>query len=239
MKINPFKTTNPFCPAARLYHETGRFQAANTGTDRQSANADRITISLFGQNSRVESLMKQRHSLLERKNELIRSTLENGGNRESIQDLLDTYEEQMKNLDQQISQEMADLNADQPDKNPSASKNNTTKTEAELRKEQIFGLVNLSSGLSQTEAMQSAKTAIEGEARVLKSEIRMDKGRGGDPEAIAKREEKLTNLQQKATGLSADIAKTAGDTAKQIDENYRSAKEAAREETKNEDNPPA
>lgn len=229
MKINPYQTMNPYCPAPRFSTGASR-PAADPATDRQPWNPDRLTISLYGQNSRIEGLMKQKHSLLERKNELIRSTLENGGSRESIQELLDTYDEQMKNLDQQISREMASLNTDQTDKDSSISKNNAPKTKEELRKKQISDLVDLSSGLSQVTSIQSARTSVEGEARVLESEIRMDKGRGGDPEAIARRGEKLADLQERAAGLSADIMKASRDIAEQIDENHRTTEETVREE---------
>ncbi len=229
MKINPYQTMNPYCSAPRFSPGASRL-AADSATDRQPWNPDRLTISLYGQNSRIESLMKQKHSLLERKNELIRSTLENGGSRESIQELLDTYEEQMKNLDQQISREMASLNTDRTDKDSSISKNNAPKTKEELRKKQISDLVDLSSGLSQVTSIQSARTSVEGEARVLESEIRMDKGRGGDPEVIARRGEKLADLQQRAAGLSADIMKASRDIAEHIDESRSSAKEAPCEE---------
>lgn len=229
MKINPYQTMNPYCSAPRFSPGASRL-AADPATDRQPGNLDRLTISLYGQNSRIEGLIKQKHSLLERKNDLIRSTLENGGSRESIQELLDTYAEQMKNLDQQISREMASLNTDQTDKDSSISKNNAPKTKEELRKKQISDLVDLSSGLSQVKSIQSARTSVEGEARVLESEIRMDKGRGGNPEAIARRGEKLADLQQRAAGLSADIMKASRDIAEQIDESHRTAEETVREE---------
>lgn len=65
---------------------------------------------------------------------------------------------------------------------------------------------------------------------MLESEIRMDKGRGGDPEVIARRGEKLADLQQRAAGLSADIMKASRDIAEHIDESRSSAKEAPCEE---------
>lgn len=63
------------------------------------------------------------------------------------------------------------------------------KPREELQKERIASLVDLSSGMAQAEAIQSAKTRTEGEARILESKIRMDKGRCGDSESIARRED--------------------------------------------------
>jgi len=57
MKINPYQTMNPYCPAPRFSPGASRL-AADPATDRQPGNPDRLTISLYGQNSRIESLMK-------------------------------------------------------------------------------------------------------------------------------------------------------------------------------------
>lgn len=81
--------------------------------------------------------------------------------------------------------------------------------------------MDLSSGMAQAEAIPSAKTRTEGEARILESEIRMDKGHCGDSENIAGREEKLSKLQQRADSLTADIMKLAEDTADKISESHK------------------
>ena len=90
-----------------------RFSASNSNQmlydrTKDEEDQDTVTISLFGQNnnSRIKNLMGQRQLLLEQKNELLHTTMENGGDKQSIQDLLESYEEQLKELDQQISQEM-------------------------------------------------------------------------------------------------------------------------------------
>ncbi len=51
--------------------------------------------------------MEQKQSLLERKNQWVNSALENGQDIKSIHDMLESYEEQLNELEQQISQEMA------------------------------------------------------------------------------------------------------------------------------------
>ena len=91
-----------------------RFSASNSNqmlydrTKDEEEDRDTVTLSLFGQNnnSRIKNLMGQRQLLLEQKNELLHTTMENGEDKQSIQDLLESYEEQLKELDQQISQEM-------------------------------------------------------------------------------------------------------------------------------------
>lgn len=79
-------------------------------------------------------------------------------------------------------------------------------------------MVDLSSGMSQIRTVQSSQTQVEGEARVLESEIKMDKGRTGDTEITAKKEEKLAQLQQKAAELTANTVKISGEITEKISE---------------------
>ena len=72
--------------------------------------------------------------------------------------------------------------------------------------------------MSQIRTVQSSQTQVEGEARVLESEIKMDKGRTGDTEITAKKEEKLAQLQQKAAELTANTVKISGEINEIISE---------------------
>lgn len=89
-----------------------------------------------------------------------------------------------------------------------------------IEQERISNLVDLSSGMSQARTVQSSQTQVEGEARVLESEIKMDKGRTGDTELIAKKEEELAQLQQKAAGLTANAVKISGEINEKISETH-------------------
>ncbi len=88
----------------------------------------------------------------------------------------------------------------------SSEKEEEPKTRQEIEKERISHLVDLSCGLSRSRAVQSSQIKAEGEARVLESEIKMDKERTGETEFTAKKEEKLAKLQQRAADLPAKIA---------------------------------
>lgn len=180
---------------------------------------DTVEISLFGQNnSRIKYLMEQRQSLVERKNEWLQSAMEKGEDVKSLRDMLDSYEEQMKELDQQISQEMARQNREQLDKaQQAAKKEEEPKTKEEIEQERMASLMALSSGISQAETVQSSQTRIDGEARVLESEIKMDKGRTGDTEITAKKEEQLAKLQAKAAELTSAAGEISGDVIERID----------------------
>ena len=220
MKITGYQTMSASFSRNQMFWNTRQMKSENRGNSNLAGgDRDTVTISFLGQNSnsRIRNLMEQKQSLLERKNQWVNSALENGQDIKSIHDMLESYEEQLNELEQQISQEMARQNSGQPEKVQS-SKNDEPKTKQEIEQEKISNLVDLSSGMSQIRTVQSSQTQVEGEARVLESEIKMDKGRMGDTEITAKKEEKLAQLQQKAAELTANTVKISGEINEIISE---------------------
>ncbi len=221
MKITGYQTMSASFSRNQMFWNTRQMKSENRGNSNlPGGDRDTVTISFLGQssNSRIRNLMEQKQSLLERKNQWVNSALKNGQDIKSIHDMLDSYEEQLNELEQQISQEMARQNSRQPEKVQSPKKNNEPKTKQAIEQERISDLVDLSSGMSQIRTVQSSQTQVEGEARVLESEIKMDKGRMGDTEIIAKKEEKLAQLQQKAAELTANTVKISGEITEKISE---------------------
>ena len=221
MKITGYQTMSASFSRNQMFWNTRQMKSENRGNSNlRGGDRDTVTISFLGQssNSRIRNLMEQKQSLLERKNQWVNSALENGQDIKSIHDMVESYEEQLNELEQQISQEMARQNSGKPEKVQSAKKNNEPKTKQAIEQEKISDLVDLSSGMSQIRTVQSSQTQVEGEARVLESEIKMDKGRMGDTEIIAKKEEKLAQLQQKATELTANTVKISGEINEKISE---------------------
>lgn len=219
MKITGYQTMSASFSGTQMFWNTRQMKSENRGNSNlPGGDRDTVTISFLGQNSnsRIRNLMEQKQSLLERKNQWVNSALENGQDVKSIHDMLESYEEQLNELEQQISQEMARKNSGQPEKVQSP-KNDEPKTKQEIEQERISNLVDLSSGMSQIRTVQSSQTRVEGEARVLESEIKMDKGRTGDTEIIAKKEEKLAQLQQKAAELTANTVKISGEIISETD----------------------
>lgn len=219
MKITGYQTMSASFSRNQMFWNTRQMKSENRGNSNlRGRDRDTVTISFLGQNSnsRIRNLMEQKQSLLERKNQWVNSALENGQDIKSIHDMLESYEEQLNELEQQISQEMARQNSGQPEKVQS-SKNDEPKTKQEIEQEKISNLVDLSSGMSQIRTVQSSQTQVEGEARVLESEIKMDKGRTGDTEITAKKEEKLAQLQQKAAELTANTVKISGEIISETD----------------------
>lgn len=236
MKISGYQNMSVSFSGTQMFQDTRQMKSQNNGIANLPADRDTVTISLFGQNnSRVKNLMEQKQFLLERKNEWINSALENGQDTKSMRDILDSYEEQMKELDQQISQEMAKKNIVKPEKTQPSEENDEPKTKQEIEQERISNLVDLSSGLAKSRAVQSSQTQAEGEARVLESEIKMDKGRTTDTEIIARKEEKLAQLQQKTIELTAKVVEISGEMVEKMNEENTHIKQELPEKDKKED----
>lgn len=241
MQISGYQNIGAFSKCPQMLQNIKQMQFKNQGVDNLSGDRDKVTISPLGQknSNRIKNLIGQKQSLLERKNELINSTLENGGDIKSIQDILDSYEEQLKELEQQISQETLKQNRDQMEKPQSAlfdKRDDKPKTKQKIEQERISNLVDLSSGMSQTKTIQSSQMKINGEARVLESEIKMDKGRMGDTEITAKKEEKLVQLQQKAAELTSKVVEISGEIVEKINKDNTYIRQEFLEEEKVKEN---
>lgn len=219
LRIHGNQNVNMAFLAIRQSQNAKQVKGQNSTGNHLPGNKDTVTISLFGQtgSSQIKNLMSQKQSLLERKNELVSAACEDGRSKESIQSLLDSYEEQIKTLDQQISQEMSRQSEKQIEKRKMNERNNMPKTKQEIENERLSNLVNLSSGISQARTVQSVQTRVDGEADVLKSEIELDKGqsRAGDSEGakelIVTKEAKLADLRDKSNELTAKAMEKAAE----------------------------
>ncbi len=194
------------------------------GSYEQFSKAERkdgVTISPQGKrNSLLKSLMEQKTRIIEQKNSLIGSTLEKYGSLDTIKLQLENYDEQMKNIDNQIAEMMAKEMEKQTEK---LEKQNDSKpkTEEEIQNERLAGVVSLAGDLQQTKTISSVQSRAEGDARVLKSEIELDKMRAGSSpgakEMIAKKESTLAGLEQKVMDLTSKVSDKLSDIVENID----------------------
>lgn len=181
----------------------------------KAERTDRISISPQGKkNSLLDNLMKQKMSITEQKNSLIHSTLEKGGTLDTIQSQIAHYDEQLKTIDDQITK----LTASELKKKAEKAKNqedSKPKTEEEIQKERLTAVVSLAENLQQTKTIRSVQSKVNGEARVLKSEIELDHMHSGSSpgatEMIAKKEERLASLEQKSMSLSSEVSNRQSD----------------------------
>ena len=220
MKISGYEQMSVFLFRNPVGQEAGRMRGKGHGAGETPEDRDTVSIALLGNggNGRIKALFEQRQALLDRKNELINFTFEEGGGWESIQDRLDSYEEQMDELDRQIAEETARQSRELFEKPEPSKRDRGPKTEQEVEEERLSGLVELSSGFSQARTIRSSQNKLQGEDRVLECEIKMDRGRMGDGEMIAKKEERLAQLQQREAKLASAAGTLTGEMAERIQE---------------------
>lgn len=142
----------------------------------------------------IDLLMKQKDNILESKNKLIEKTLESGAQLDSIKDRLKDMDEQMSLLDEQMSKLLLDeqqkaLGLDEESKK-STEVDQEPKTEQEIEAGKQQNMLQLAGSIDQVELLSSQRSKMEGEVRVLKSEIALDETRSTHP-ATAKRERVL------------------------------------------------
>lgn len=155
-----------------------------------------------GVSKSIELLMKQKDNIMDSKNKLIEKTLESGAQLDSIKDRLKDMDEQMSLLDEQMSKLLLDeqqkaLGLDEESKK-SAEVDREPKTEQEVEAGKQQNMLTLAGSLDQVEQLTSQRTKMEGEVRVLKSEIALDETRSSRP-STAKRERVLElnkNMEQ-------------------------------------------
>lgn len=167
--------------------------------------------------SLIETLMKQKMNIMEQKDSLISSAKKEGKSMESIQSQLEVYEKQLKDIEDQISKAMTKEMEKQAEK----KKKDEPKTEQELENERLANVMDLSLGLQKAEMAGSVKARVDGEARVLKSEIELDQlhdpSEETSKEMITGKEGQLADLEQKSNELLSDIGEMIGETVEKAE----------------------
>ena len=160
----------------------------------QGGRKDSVSISPMGKAmSVIESLMKQKEQINERKNELIGDTLENGGDIDSIKSQLESYELQLEAVDEEISdimtQEMEDKN-----KEPKNYSKTEPKTQEDAEQQQFSNLVTMSADIEKAEVIASVKTKLESELSSLSSSDTPSKATLEKASQISERIENITPM---------------------------------------------
>lgn len=172
----------------------------------------------------INNLMKQKMEITDRKNSLIASTLEKGSSMETIKSQLEAYDEQLENIDVQITQAMAK----ELEKKEETENDDTPKTREELENERLNDIVTLSGDVGNIDMLDSVKTKVDRRITTLESEISLDNGRMG---AADFKKEELSQLKKKSAELASDIGLRMADIAEEIDENNEKSSEEENGET--------
>ncbi|MEG0565368.1 MAG: hypothetical protein RR590_03990, partial [Hungatella sp.] len=115
----------------------------------------------------------------------------------------------------------------------------TPKTEEEIQNERLANITSLSSDLEQAKVIRSVQTGIDGDARVLKSEIALDKSRSGSSPAAAefltKKEALLADMQHRSLDLASQISEKLSDVIEKADDINKPQETVPSEEEANPD----
>ncbi len=181
----------------------------------QQERKDTISISPSGRaKSLIESLNKQKEKIIENKNELIARTLEKGCSMDSIKDRLETFEEQIKGIDNQIAQITSEQLKQQAEKQKKIACTKP-KTEDGAETERLHSMVSMSSSLDEAKVVSSVKTKVEGQSKVLGMEIKLDASRKGVHKT---KYENLAKLQNRAADLTAQVGESLSKVYEEIKE---------------------
>lgn len=149
----------------------------------KNVEKDNATISPQGKMMQmIEQLQKQKENIIQRKNEFMNKAEENGLDSETIKAMQDVYEQQIEQIDEQISQIYAQETEDilEQEKKEDAgiySKKDLTKEEQNIQKMQ--NISEIDNDISQAEKVHSIQEKTENqinieEGNINTSELRID-----------------------------------------------------------------
>ncbi len=191
-------------------------ESQNIGVEKINENKDNATISPTGKAVNfLESLLKQKQNIQERKNELIGGTLEKGGNISDIEAQLDLYDEQLKNIDEQIAEATAkSLEESEKENKNKIDLYEKPKTESEIQSERLHNIMSLSSTMEQAETIETVKGRIDGEANVLKSQIKTDGDRASESKI-----DRVAELEARSADIMGQVSEKVGEVTEEVNEN--------------------
>lgn len=145
-------------------------------------------------------------------------------------------QQEINDLNQQLRQHQIEQRKEQQSKKSSSmddmvdgTKNTSAKKGTGLSQASMQAMISADSSMKQAKVQGSMATQMEGKAGVLKSEIKMDKGRGASTE---KKEEELADLQAKAQAATAAQVSTLADAGKKMEEAAKEDQKVSKTEDK-------
>lgn len=183
----------------------------------QLGNRDSVFISKRGkQNSMIQQLMDQKQLIQECKDAEMQRGLEHGYvNQEKI----DEYDKQLELLDKKIAEAATKQSVNGEDKKDTGQKDNgdIVLTREEYEKKKFTDMMNLSSSLEESDIILSVREKMDGEASVLKAQIKSDGGRVSESKL-----ERIAQIEEK----SAQLLEGAGEKISHINNEMSDSKEA-------------
>lgn len=155
---------------------------------------------------------------------------------DSIKTQLEAYDEQLQNIDIQISEAMSrELKKEDEEKK---SNDTEPKTREELLNERMNNVAAMSSDAEHIDTLDSVKSSVDGRIKVLESEIDLDNGRfEGASGASDYKKNTLSDLKKKSAEISADINSRMAALAEEVSEERRQDPAEASEEADSDKDP--
>lgn len=179
---------------------------------------------------RIDFLMERKQELIERKNELMAS----GADWDSIKAMVALYEEQISNVETEISQTMKEMVEEQLEKAEEEKKDGKDpETKEEQQLQYMNNLSNASMDYKQVSQVHKAYDQKRRDASIMSMEVKLDDSRGGASKG--KREElgevldEADQLYRKTMKGYAHLSKSLNDME---EENVEEQKELGREDEK-------
>ena len=134
---------------------------------------------------------------------------------EAVKSQLESLDEQLDGIERQLAEAMAKEMEKQTDKmKDNGASRPKTKEEAQIQR--LADITKLSGSLKQAETVDSVKARMDGDARVLKSEIELDRMhqegmQDVSNKAIAKKEAELAKMHESSVKLAASLGEMLGE----------------------------
>lgn len=202
--------------------------------DGQERREDRVQISPANQmQSQLDFLMERKQELIERKNEVMAS----GADWDSIKSIVAMYEEQISNVETEISQTMKQMVEEQLEKAEEEKKEGKDpETKEEQQMQYLNNISNSSMDYKQASQVHKAHDQKERDASVMSMEVKLDDSRGG---ASQGKRERLADVLDEADQLYTKAMEGYAKLNKSLDdmeeENVEEQKELEHEGEQEED----
>lgn len=218
MKLNfypAFQTNAIFNPYGVNKNSVNK--AAESTAASQEERRDVFILSpQGGTHNLLSNLMKLKTEITDRKNALLK-TVKEGGSMESIKEQMDFYDEQLENIDEQIAEVMAKEAEKQTEKVKEQKEDKEPRTREEVFNKRMTDLTTLSADIEHVEIIDSAKTAVDGRIKVLKSELELDSSHNA--ESADGKKERLAQLEKRSKKLASEIGSQLIDISEEEAEN--------------------
>ncbi len=213
----------------------------------KKANQDRISISPQGKMMQmIDQLNKQKESIIQHKNEFINQSTENGIDAEMIKAMTDVYEQQIKDIDKQISDLYAQQTQETTKQNEQEKPKQKYSTKEEAQMQKMHNIANIANEVEKIEQISALQVQTENEIHIKQSQIdinalridNLESKKAIDPNAnvvdlinnerhtIANKQQDIADLKTKISDLTQTYGNLLQQTTEQLDnENNTEQKE--------------